>query len=86
MTFQIVRIIPTRCPSTDAFIGSRAEPLPMAYTSQALAERLAGRWGYQDYLCGGEDCFTVVPYGGSPYPNRLMAAPMPVADHDGMPF
>lgn len=85
MAYQIVRIIPTFCPSTDAATGSRAEALPMAYSSLALAHCLAERWDYQGRLEGGDDCFAVVPYGASAYRNRLHSPRPTPADND-LPF
>lgn len=66
-TYQIVRIIPTYHYSTDALIGYSADPLPMAYFSEALANKLAGRMQDADYNACGDDSFRVVEYGASAF-------------------
>ncbi len=68
--FEIVRIDPVFCSITDGMIGSRATRLPMAYQSEALAQKLAGRLGDADYKSCGDACFKVVPVGQSPFVSR----------------
>lgn len=81
--YQIVRIYPLYHAFTDAMIGSAAQRLPMAYHSEALAHKLAGRLTDEDYRSCGDDHFVVVPYGESPFRFRL---PAPAAPADDCPF
>lgn len=82
-TFQIVRISPVYHCTTDAMIGSKADRLPMAYSSEALAHKLAGRWTDEDYRNYGDDHFVVVPYGASPFSEAIRPTFDAFAD---MPF
>lgn len=68
--FEIVRIDPIFCSITDGMIGSRATRLPMAYQSEVLAQKLAGRLRDADYKSCGDASFRVVPVGGSPFAPR----------------
>lgn len=71
--FEIVRVTPIYCPITDGCIGSRAERLPMAYQSQAFAEKLAGHLGRAEAESCGDATFKVVPVGAAAFTGRLAA-------------
>jgi hypothetical protein len=60
--YQIVCTYPVFSPFNDALIGAKARRLPMAYTSKALAQKLAGRMSEESYQNCGDDSFKVVEY------------------------
>lgn len=72
MSFQIVRYFPTYCPFTDARTGTKAQRLPMSYSSEALAHKLAGRMETASYESCGDDVFAVIPYGGDVWRDKLV--------------
>lgn len=82
--FQIIRYVANYCPIYGGMNGSRAERLPMAYSSEALARKLAGRLHQADYDGGGDDSYGVVAYGASAYPQRYGV--MTERATDDMPF
>jgi hypothetical protein len=86
--FQIVRIAPTYCQFTDAIIGSSQHRLPMPYTIEALAHKIAGILSQREYDGFGDDHFVVVPYGESAFAPGAVRREVTVIDpaFDDMPF
>lgn len=65
MTYQIVEERPTYCQITDGITGSSFHRLPMSYTSEALAQKLAARLHDEDYRDCGDNSYFVIEYGAS---------------------
>lgn len=70
MSFQIFRVAPWHCPLTDGLVGSKVFPLPMVYSNQRLAEKLAGRLSDAEYEGCGDDHFVAAPVGQGPASRR----------------
>jgi hypothetical protein len=79
--FQIVEIIPTYHPFTDANNGERVRARSHGYLSEALAHKLAARRWDANYHDCGESSFHVVPFGGNPWRDRIVA-PAAATDSD----
>jgi hypothetical protein len=85
--FQIIERFPVYCQITDGLIGSSGRRLPMAYRSQALAEKLASRLSQASYESCGDSSFSVVKYGEhSPCPRAQAVAHAAAVDAAEMPF
>lgn len=68
--YQIARIIPIYCPSTDGLTGHKAKLLPMTYVHERLAHKIAGRREARDFDNHGDDSFVVIRVGDSPFSQR----------------
>jgi hypothetical protein len=86
MSYQIARIVPTRCPSRDGIIGASAQVLPMTYSSARLAAKLAGRMADHEYESGDDEVsFVAFETGGSPF-TRVHRSYPEIAGNDFLPF
>jgi hypothetical protein len=72
--YQIVHLTPVYHFSTDAYLGQRVIERSHGYLTLELALKIAGRRWDEDYNRCGDDSFVVVPFGGSPYADRIVEA------------
>lgn len=70
MAYQIQRISPVYCQITDGMIGAKVTWRSHAYETLALAQKIAGRMGREEYEACSDDSFTVTEYGESAFAHR----------------